>query len=202
MKHKCLFLEGNMQIGKSTTILKNINSLIPNNHVGGFMCQRLVADEETKAFCLTPFDKVESSIIEYKPHTPNVFLENISGKWVRNDEVFNTIGIEMLSNLSLKKLIVLDEIGGLELLTEQLREKLYELLSGNIPIIGVIKSNNNKFIMKKSVKIDDEYSALYQKLCSDIENIYNGKILKADKNNMVSIQQEIGAFLNEIMKGY
>ncbi|HBV68230.1 MAG TPA: hypothetical protein DEF04_08635 [Clostridiales bacterium] len=108
----------------------------------------------------------------------------------------------MLSNLSLKKLIVLDEIGGFELLTEQLREKFYELFSGNIPIIGVIKSNNNKFIMKKSVEIDDEYSTLYQKLCSDIENIYDGKILKADKNNMESIQQEIGAFLNEIMKSY
>lgn len=110
-----------MQIGKNTTILKNINSFIPNNLVGGFMCQRLVADEETKAFYLTSIDKVESSIIEYKPDIPNVFLENVSGKWVRNDEVFNTIGIEILSN------------------------------SGNIPIIGVIKSNNHKSFMKKSV---------------------------------------------------
>lgn len=202
MKHKCLFLEGNMQIGKSTTILKSINSFIPNNLVGGFMCQRLVADEETKAFCLTSFNEVESSIIEYKPHTPNVFLENISGKWVRNDEVFNTIGVDMLSNLSSKKLIVLDEIGGVELFAEQFREKLYELLSKETPIIGVIKSNNNKSVMKKSVKIDDEYSDLYQQLCSDIENIYGGKILKVDKNNMMSIQQEIGVFLSEIMKRY
>ena len=195
MKHKCLFLEGDIQIGKSTIILENIKSSIPPNFVGGFMCQRLVENGETKAFCLTAFDKVESTTVEYRADIPNIFLENICGKWIRNDDVFNNIGIEMLSNLSSKKIIVLDEIGGFELLAEQFRVILYEVLSRDIPVIGVLKSNKNKSIMKKAVEIDDEYTALYQKLCVDIENIFNGKILTACKDNMLYIQQEIKEFL-------
>lgn len=199
MKHKCLFLAGNMKIGKSTTILKNIELYIPGNLIGGFMCQRLVNNKKTKAFCLTDIKMVEASIKKYKPDTPNIFLKNISGKWEKNDEVFNTIGVEMLSNLASKKLVVLDEIGGFELLAEQFREKLYEVLLGDIPVIGVLKSNSNKLIMKESVRIDNDYIALYEKLCSDIENICGGKILTAKENNMLSIQNEINIFFEEIV---
>lgn len=198
MKHKCLFLEGDMQIGKSTNILKTIKSTIPHNLIGGFMCQRLVHNEETIAFCLTSFDKVEAATIEYSSDVPNVFLENVSGKWIRNEEVFNKVGIEILSNISSKRLIVLDEIGGFELLVGQFRAKLYKVLSKDIPVIGVIKSNKNKLIMKKAIEINDEYIALHQKLCIDIENIFKGKILSANKNNMLYVKNEINMFLEEL----
>lgn len=198
MKYKCLFLEGDMQIGKSTTILKNLKAMISPDFIGGFMCQRLVESNQTKAFCLTDFNKVEATIVEYRPDISNIFLENASGKWVRNDDVFNNIGIEMLKNLSSKKIIVLDEIGGFELLVGNFRQNLYEVLLSDILIIGVLKSNKNKSIMKNAVEVDDNYITLYQQLRVDIENKYEGKILTASKDNMLSIQREICGFLNEI----
>ena len=165
MKNKRLFLEGDMKIGKSTIIMQNIKSKFHNNQVCGFMCQRLVHNEETIAFCLTAIDKVESAI-----------------------------------NISSKKLLVLDEIGGFELLAKQFRAKLYEVLSQDIPIIGVIKSNKNKSIMKKAVKINDEYIDLYQKLYSDIENVFNGTILPSHKNNMMYVNNKVNTFFEEVLE--
>ena len=156
MKH-LLFLEGNIQIGKSTIILDNLRSNMIIEHTGGFLCQRLTENDKTRAFRLIEAEKAETSDIKYKVNTPSVFLEEVSGKWIKRDEVFLTKGIEFLSDLSSRKLILLDEIGGFELLIDGFREKLYEVLLDNIPIIGVIKSVNNSAIMKNTVKIDDDY---------------------------------------------
>ena len=196
MKH-LLFLEGNIQIGKSTIILDNLRSNMIIEHTGGFLCQRLTENDKTRAFRLIEAEKAETSDIKYKVNTPSVFLEEVSGKWIKRDEVFLTKGIEFLSDLSSRKLILLDEIGGFELLIDGFREKLYEVLLDNIPIIGVIKSVNNSAIMKNTVKIDDDYYAKYEELRSVITNI-GGKIVKVNNNNIVSVSDEIKSFLGNI----
>ena len=200
MKYKCLFLTGDMQTGKSTAILESIRPY-PRNLIGGFMCQRLINNGETKAFCLTEISSVKSAVIEYKADIPNIFLENKCGKWERNDEVFDVKGAEMLSDISSSRLIILDEIGGFELLSEKFMEKIYDVLFGGTPVIGVIKSNKNKSIMEKAVKTDDKYTELHRKLFSDIENNFGGKIVRTQKDNMVNVQNEIKDFLNKAVRG-
>jgi len=190
-----LFLEGNIKIGKSIIILNNIAN-IPNGYIDGFFCQRLTLNENLKAFRLVCAKEAKFTTMQYDENMPDIFLEEISGMWKRKDEVFRTTGIELLSDLSLKKLVLLDEIGGFELLIDEFREKLYEVLSGDIPVLGVIKSNNNRYIMQNAVKIKDEYVELYDKLRLDIVNEFGGKILDVNQENISYVDKEVKEFLN------
>lgn len=193
---RILFLEGNIQIGKSTIILNSLKSRIDDAYIGGFLCQRLTKDRKTKAFRIISTDKAETTAIEYKADMPDVFLEEISGKWIKYENIFRTKGIELLSNISLKRIIFLDEIGGFELLIDEFREKLYEVLKSGIPIIGVIKSDKNGMIMKNTVGLKNDYWNYYLNLRSDIEKLYGGKILNVNKYNILSIENQVKTFLN------
>lgn len=198
MKYKCLFLQGDSQMGKSTLILKSILPFL--SVTTGFLSQRLIADGETKAFCLTPIELATSPLAIYDSKLPNIFLELISGKWKGNEEVFKTLGVKLLSNVTGKQLVVLDEIGGMELLAEPFRDKLYEVLSSSIPCIGVIKSYNNKSAMQKSVGMNQKYTVLHQKLYSDIESTFGGIIINANDNTIDFLKKSINTFLNASIK--
>lgn len=184
-------------MGKSTLIIKSILPFLPVT--AGFMSQRLMEGGETKAFCLTPIELADSSLTAYDSEKPNIFLENIHGKWKRNEEVFSTTGVELLSDLSGKKLVVLDEIGGMELLVKPFREKLYEVLYSGIPCIGVIKSFHNKARLQKNVGIEQEYTTLHRKLYSDIESRFGGIMLNANINTTDFLEKNIQEFLNKNM---
>lgn len=184
-------------MGKSTLIIESILPFLPVT--AGFMSQRLMEGGETKAFCLTPIELADSSLAVYDSEKPYIFLENINGTWQRNEEVFSTAGVDLLSELSGKKLVVLDEIGGMELLVKPFREKLYEVLSSGIPCIGVIKSFHNKERMQKNVGIEQEYSSLHRKLYSDIESRFGGIILDASINTTDFLKKNIQTFLNKNM---
>lgn len=198
MKYKCLFLQGDSQIGKSTLILESILPFLPV--ITGFLSQRLIKYGQTKAFCLTPIELAASSLVMYDAGIPNIFLENTLGKWQKNEEVFRTYGVKLLSNLTGKQLVVLDEIGGMELLVEPFREKLYEVLSSDIPCIGVIKSHKNKSTMNKSVDLEEKYTVLYEKLYSDIEKTFDGIIIDANVNSIGFLKKSIRTFLNDSIK--
>lgn len=198
MEYKSLFLQGNCGIGKSTLILESIKQFLPVT--AGFLSQRLISGGETMGFCLTPINLASSAIEEFYEEKPNIFLHKRLGKWQRNDEVFFSHGVKLLSELKGKQLIVLDEIGGMELLIEPFRNKLYEVLACGIPCIGVIKSYNNKSLMEKSIDLGQSYTEQYLKLCDDIVNIFGGVIISAEHNNMGEIKNTVETFLNTIMK--
>lgn len=192
-----LFLEGDIQIGKSSIILNNLISHKLIEHTTGFLCQRLTEEGISKAFCLIPAEKAEATVKEYKSNIPNTFLEEVSGKWIRKDEVFLTKGIELLKNVPIKRLVLLDEIGGFELLIDGFREKLYEVLQSDTPIIGVIKSNKNAAVMKNAVGIYEKYYIIYEKFRSDI-NDFGGKIINLNTENIRKVDDEIKSFLSNI----
>lgn len=196
-ENRCLFLQGNTQTGKSTLIL---NSILPFLSVtAGFMSQRLLSNGETKAFCLTPIKLAEVSYAEYDKKIPYIFLEYVSGKWQRNENIFTAAGVKMLSDIAGKKLIVLDEIGGVELLSEPFRRKLYEVLSCGIPCIGVIKSYCNRTAMQKSIKLKQNYTVLHEKLYKDIVNCFDGIIISTDDNTKEFVETSICTFLDKWM---
>ncbi|HHZ02105.1 MAG TPA: hypothetical protein GX396_04110 [Tissierellia bacterium] len=187
-----------MQIGKSTIILDNIKRHKLLEHTGGFLCQRLTKGSKTKAYRLIEAEKAEVTATEYHENLPSIFLEEVAGNWVKRDQVFLNRGIELLSDLSSRKLILLDEIGGFELLIDEFREKLYEVLLSSTPIIGVIKSFDNGRVMKNAIGINDVYYSKYKALRSFITD-NNGIIVNVNNNNIESINNEIKSFLCNIV---
>ncbi len=67
----------------------------------------------------------------------NIFLRVSPRSFDAN--VFATFGVECLRTSRKNKLILLDEIGGVDLLCLQFRERLLETLNSSTPCVGVIK---------------------------------------------------------------
>ncbi|MDO4517834.1 MAG: nucleoside-triphosphatase [Bacillota bacterium] len=79
---------------------------------------------------------------------------------INRDEVFETMGIQLLQDAldgatqENKNLVLLDEIGGTELLSHAFRTKLYEILRSDIPCIGVIKQEESARQMTRNMPRD------------------------------------------------
>ena len=55
-------------------------------------------------------------------------------------EVFETFAVELLEQAKQCDYVVLDEIGGFEILTDSFLDALMELLKSEVPCIGVVKA--------------------------------------------------------------
>lgn len=91
-----------------------------------------------KAYALaSPIDYFADGLFE---DNANCFLTFTRSGVISNYELFDTLGVELLSCTYGMKYFLLDEIGGPELLNEKFAMKLNEIISGAFPCVGVLKS--------------------------------------------------------------
>ena len=116
-----LFLTGPIGCGKSTAITKALGEGIAQ--CGGFLTRRyreprlhFVLESPDRAVCET-------------------FLDFPNGEPKVNMDVFSRIGVQQLKGGTL----VLDEVGGIELLCPEFAAGLEQVLQTDIPVIGVLK---------------------------------------------------------------
>ncbi|MBE6041167.1 MAG: hypothetical protein E7220_01445 [Clostridiales bacterium] len=133
-----LFLSGNIRIGKSSLIRK---CLIPyKNVLGGFSSQRLL-DKSGKVVGYRLADADDFDVDRLSdPALSNVFISFEDGVRTTDLSVFEDNACRMLTPRPGTRIMLLDEIGGLELRSEIFRSSIYELLRSDTPCIGVIKS--------------------------------------------------------------
>ncbi|MBQ6583034.1 MAG: hypothetical protein IJH77_04310 [Mogibacterium sp.] len=139
MKH--LFLEGPIQIGKSTLLRQFL--LTYRNRLGGFSSQRLLdAEGNVQGYRITD---VQDFCLEqpYDPSLPGIFLTRTAEGTRRDPSVFTDYAPVLLQNSLTSDLILLDEIGGMELLVPEFHRAVTTLLAGDTPCIGVLKSPDN-----------------------------------------------------------
>ena len=125
---KNLFLTGPIGSGKSTSIATALGERVSG--AGGFLTVRQ-RDETGRAvaYWLQRCDgSCRQCIIDYsaKPYTMHM-------------DVFETFGVELLEQARQYDYVVLDEIGGFEVLSDAFMEALMQLLESGIPCIGVMK---------------------------------------------------------------
>lgn len=192
--YKHLFLEGPIQTGKSTLLKKLLQPHI--NEVAGFSCQRLTdKNGNTIAFRLGPAANTPLTA-PYSPDTDNIF-RIIAGenKGYNNISVFDKAA-ELLNTGNNKKIILLDEIGGIEMLNESFRAALYQTLSGNTPCIGVIKQQNKAAAMSAAASTNKNVLFYNNQLRQTIRK-NNGVIFEFTRNDFV-LHQKIEDYLKEI----
>lgn len=85
-----------------------------------------------------------------------VFLDCSSKPYRVYLEVFSRLGVELLESSAGAPFLVLDEIGGLELLQPEFVEALEKLLRSGIPCIGVMKEEGmaSKLITRLGKELD------------------------------------------------
>lgn len=186
-----LFLEADSGSGKSTLLRELIAPHI--DEVGGFSSQRLLDDNnETIAFRIVPANDLRLAI-PYED-TPETIFRTISNdhRGQSYPEVFGTEGMRLLESVSEKKLILLDEIGGLELKNQAFKNKLLEILSGDTPCIGVIKQS------KKAASMDAGSIAGQNALLRKMMLEEFGCKIIGFKRNDLAVADEVRSFISQI----
>ena len=143
---KNLFLTGPIGSGKSTSIAAALGEDL--SRAGGFLTVRQRDDTgRVVAYWLKRPDGSDGQvIIDYyaKPYTMHM-------------EVFEGFGTELLEQAKQYDFVVLDEIGGFEVLSDAFMEALMGLLKSDVPCIGVMKGVAPASKMIQKLGLGDAY---------------------------------------------
>ena len=125
---KNLFLTGPIGCGKSTSIATALGENIAK--AGGFLTIRQRDDTgRAVAYWLKRPDGSDGQVIIQYQNRP----------YTMHPEVFEDLGIRLLEEAKNASYVILDEIGGFEVLSEPFMAALLQLLDSDIPCIGVMK---------------------------------------------------------------
>ena len=143
---KNLFLTGSVGCGKSTSIAAALGENLPE--AGGFLTVRQRDDSgRAIAYWLQRCDgSGRQCIIDYS-----------AKPYCMHREVFETFGVELLEQAKQYDYVVLDEIGGFEVLSDVFMDALTTLLQSDIPCIGVMKGEGPASKMIQKLGLGEAY---------------------------------------------
>jgi len=194
---KHLFLEGPIQEGKSTLIRSLIRDRIPQ--IGGFSSQRLLDERgNTVGFRVAPPEEALALTAKYSPELTNIFLYFGGEKTEMNPGVFGGSALKYLRQREGKKLILLDEIGGVELLDAEFRKELYNTLEGDIPCIGVLKLESSNRNMCAGSKIGNFCTSLQIQLRQDLIDNLNADIMPFERRIVKETEKTVKEFVDAV----
>ena len=161
-----LFLTGPPKTGKSTMLL---SQLMPyRESLGGFYVQRHLKMGGCVAFMLRGAAEGSFSVDSIEEEPNSAFLSLWEEKWSMDIGVFDTKGYQLLRDSKANELVLLDEIGGIDLLSDSFYSELCSLIQGGAKCIGVFKSEQALGSMIRSVagakKCIDRRDSLLQRL--------------------------------------
>lgn len=212
-----LFLEGPIQTGKSTLIRKCLGAHIAD--CGGFTSQRLIdAFGNTRGFRIVSAaesltapaeDFMSNEDPKHSTDSDVPFISNAGifkwfaddGRVITDQSVFDTIGVSLLRSSARHPLVLLDEIGGSELLCGEFRKTLDAILSSSKPCLGVLKLAENAQRLHSQYLSDDlsiaEYNALLHHTIADGGR---GEVLyyARDREDAAEVERRISEFIQSI----
>ncbi len=141
---KNILITGRPGVGK-TTAVKGILSAL-GIEPGGFYTEEIRVGRERKGFMIKTFGG-KSGILA---HVDNRGSPRV-GKYGVDVESFETSALrELEDTISNGQLVVIDEVGKMELFSQRFRELVLKALDGPVPVLGVITESGNGFI--KNIK--------------------------------------------------
>ena len=150
-----LFLTGPIGCGKSTAIAEALGEKL--SQCGGFLTRR--HREPQLHFTL------ESPDGQYS----ETFLDFPDGKPRLNMDAFSQLGVSLMKG----NLLVLDEIGGIELLCPDFKAALIQVLQRDIPVIGVMKGEGPAGVLIDTLGLSEAYQSAADCLRNQLRNDEN-----------------------------
>ncbi|MCX7910847.1 MAG: NTPase [Endomicrobia bacterium] len=168
---KNLFITGLPGVGKTSLVIKIANENAQK--IGGFYTQEIRQEGIRKGFKIcTTYGQQE--IFAWK----NLKSDYMVGSYGVNLSVLETIGIfSLLEALKNKQIILIDEIGKMELLSEKFKKVLIECLNSPKKVLATIKFTPDEFI-------------------NTIKNRADVKVLKLTRDNFEVIKKEVQSWIN------
>ena len=193
---KFLLLTGESGEGKTTLLFECLRSW--HCQMGGFYSQRLIREDgTTMGFRMVPAKEDWIPAVPYNKGMTNVFIEWTEQGFHKNLDFFQTTGMDILRSSAESRLLLLDEIGGVELLVPEFMKEILDCINGPVPCIGVLKSRRNLESMKTRIPIQTDPHKLLQDLEEKLEKRSDGRIIPFERERKEHIRAEIMDFLKE-----
>ncbi|MGI6142545.1 MAG: nucleoside-triphosphatase [bacterium] len=148
-----LFLQGPRGIGKSS-LLRSVLGEIRDN-VGGYFVQRLFRQGEHVGFRMVDVESGEPYCLNNEIGLRSledlnnvIVMKTVAGTWQRFPGVFETVGIQIVAGAGRgqKRIVLLDELGDIELEAPGFQQAVLGVLESGKKVIGVLKQSGNPFI--------------------------------------------------------
>lgn len=185
-----IFLEGKSQVGKSTLI----RNICKDKEVTGVITQRLIENGKIVGFKIEHIDGEYPSLeVDYKNSDNNIFLF----KKEMNIEVLekNILKLEERLKNRKKGIVILDEIGGIELKSRIFLESIINILQSDNLYIGVFKSRENLIKTLEKRGLGSEYLVYHEELKKIIKK--NGEIIELYEENIEKVKKYIEKIISD-----
>ncbi|MCL1873004.1 MAG: nucleoside-triphosphatase [Clostridiales bacterium] len=190
-----LFLQGQFGIGKSSLLRKALEPY--SLSITGLVTQRLLKNSKTIGYrairingALPPLETI------YTPGCQGMFI-HISNRQFDISVLEKTIlQVEQDAQNPDCKLILLDEIGGVELKSEVFADSLLRIINGGKPCIGVLKSAPNLSHAMSQLSLDQEYLSLHNRLEQMIRR--KGELIPVTFEN----REDLPEYLRRSLSGF
>ena len=115
----------------------------------------------------------------------------------KDNEVFRESAAQMLREAELYPFVMLDEIGGFEMLIPQFRNELAELLNSDAPIIGVIKGAENAEELRASFGLGEKFTMLTDNLRAVLANNEDTAVIEVKRRGDETAKRIVEAWVKE-----
>ena len=189
---KHLFLTGVSGIGKTTIIRQALGSAA--GYAGGFITERVAdGDGSVEGFDLYP----AAAAIGHDGFDGLRFLDLGTTPPRKDNEVFRESAAQMLREAGFYPLVMLDEIGGFEMLIPQFRNELAQLLNSDAPIIGVIKGAENAEELRASFGLGEKFTMLTDNLRAVLANDEDTVVIEVKQRGDETARRIVEAWVKE-----
>lgn len=172
---KKVFITGSVGVGK-TTLVKQL-MLQHAFSIGGFYTEEVRQDGRRQGFKLITFDGKEG-IFSLK----GMKSQHKLGKYGVDVGVLETIGVSaMLDGLKNKKIVVIDEIGSMEILSKKFHETLMQCLLSDAYVLATMRYKSQPF-------------------SDDLNRLDNKKIFVLTRDNFTDVKSQIRDWIEQCLK--
>ena len=139
-----VFVTGNVGVGKSTLLRRIIDKSAPYQHIYGFCTEKLSPDGKHGDTGKVYIYPASGKCIMQEPYC---FADMLGRQnFDLHAEVFDTIGIDLLSDIPCGSIVLMDELGFLESSSPKFCGKVLEILNGDYLVLGAVKPRNIAFL--------------------------------------------------------
>lgn len=187
-----LFVQGERGVGKSTLLRQALSPY--EKELAGFVVQRLFAGARPVGFRAVTLENGFPPMGEEYAGQAGAFILNGHNDTSILEAIMTQV--EKAAKSPERKLVFLDEIGGIEILSEDFMNAFWRLLESGKPCLGVWKSRKNLRHMASALRLPQEYLERHQAVEDRL--LQNGRIVTMQKGNRESIRECVLDFMQTL----